>query len=216
MADPFCNLHVHGHRSILDGLSTEDEIAARAAQLGQPAVALTDHGSLAGSMAFRDACIEHGVKPILGCEVYVAPGSRSDTETRCLDGKSTAYHLVLLAKNRTGWNNLVRLTTMANYGDAFYKKPRIDWDLLTEYHEGLICLSGCLGSELAQTALVRGHSDAYDVAERYREVFGNDYYIELQWHGQEDDARYVEIARHLGLFNLVATADSHYTRSEEH
>jgi DNA polymerase-3 subunit alpha len=166
-------------------------------------------------MAFHDACIEHGVKPILGCEMYVAPGSRSDTEMRCLDGKSTAYHLILLAKNRTGWDNLVRLTTMANYGDAFYKKPRIDFDLLSEYSEGLICLSGCLGSELAQTALLSGHSDVYDVAERYRELFGKDYYVELQWHGQEDDEEYLDIATHLGMFPLVATADSHYTYEDE-
>jgi DNA polymerase-3 subunit alpha len=166
-------------------------------------------------MSFKNACDAVGIKPILGVEAYVAPGSRSDTEMRCLDGKSTAYHLVLLAKNRTGWNNIVRLTTMANYGDAFYKKPRIDFDLLSEYSEGLICLSGCLGSELAQTALLSGHSDAYDVAERYRELFGKDYYVELQWHGQEDDEEYLDIATHLGMFPLVATADSHYTYEDE-
>ena len=214
-SDPFVNLHVHSDRSILDGLSTPHEIAQRAAELGQSALAISDHGTLSGCMSFKNACDAVGIKPILGVEAYVAPGSRSDTEMRCLDGKSTAYHLVLLAKNRTGWNNIVRLTTMANYGDAFYKKPRIDFDLLSEYSEGLICLSGCLGSELAQTALLSGHSDAYDVAERYRELFGKDYYVELQWHGQEDDEEYLDIATHLGMFPLVATADSHYTYEDE-
>ena len=217
-SDPFVNLHVHSDRSILDGLSTPHEIAQRAAELGQSALAISDHGTLSGCMSFKNACDAVGIKPILGVEAYVAPGSRSDTEMRCLDGKSTAYHLVLLAKNRTGWNNIVRLTTMANYGDAFYKKPRIDFDLLTEYHEGLICLSGCLGSEFAQTALISGVECAVAVAEKYDNLFEGNYYIELQWHGQTDDELYIRIATAVAKgrnIATVATADSHYTYEDE-
>jgi DNA polymerase-3 subunit alpha len=204
--------------SVLDGMGTPQEMAQRAADLGQSALAISDHGTLSGCMSFKNACDAVRIKPILGCEVYVAPGSRSDTEMRCLDGKSTAYHLVLLAKNRTGWDNLVRLTTMANYGDAFYKKPRIDFDLLSEYSEGLICLSGCLGSEFAQTALISGVECAVAVAEKYDNLFEGNYYIELQWHGQTDDELYFRIATAVAKgrnIATVATADSHYTYEDE-
>ncbi len=208
------NLHNHSHFSILDGLQTPDEMAQRAVELGQSSIAITDHGSLSGTVSFQKACQERGIKPILGCEVYMAPGSRSDTELRCIDGKSTAYHLVLLAMNQRGWNNLVRLTTMANYPDAFYRKPRIDLDLLSRYSDDLVCLSGCLGSEFAQTLLSDGNAHlGLDIAGRYRDVFGERYFIELQDHDQEDDRRYLSLASSIAdraHVPVVATADSHY------
>jgi DNA polymerase-3 subunit alpha len=213
----FVNLHCHSHFSILDGLSTEDEIAERTAELGQTAVALTDHGSLSGAIKFQRACVERGVKPILGCEVYVAPGHRSDHEARCVDGKGAAYHLILLAQNQQGWHNLVKLTTLANT-EGFYRKPRVDRELLAQYNEGLICLSGCLGGELAQNALVDG-ADTGRILMEYREIFGDRYYLEIQRHGLGADEEIVNsvilrMAKTYGV-PLVATGDSHYTRAED-
>lgn len=215
----YVSLHTHSHFSILDGLSTEDEIAQRTKELGQSAVALTDHGSLSGALKFQRACVENGVKPILGCEVYVAPGHRADHDARCVDGKSTAYHLILLAQNQTGWHNLVKLTTLANT-EGFYRKPRVDRELLAQYNEGLICLSGCLGGELSQAIL---HDDNAVipgwVIEEYREIFSDRYFLEIQRHGlgaheeRVNDAL-LDLSRKLNI-PLVATGDSHYARIED-
>jgi DNA polymerase-3 subunit alpha len=213
----FVNLHCHSHFSILDGLSTEEEIAERTAELGQTAVALTDHGSLSGAIKFQRACVERGVKPILGCEVYVAPGHRSDHEARCVDGKGTAYHLILLAQNQQGWHNLVKLTTLANT-EGFYRKPRVDTELLEQYNEGLICLSGCLGGEVSQNIL-SGSLAAESIVNYYRAIFGDRYFLEIQRHGLGQDEEIVndELLALARLWDvpLVATGDSHYARVED-
>jgi DNA polymerase-3 subunit alpha len=213
----FVNLHNHSHFSILDGLSTENEMAERAAELGQSHLAITDHGSLSGAIKFQRACVENGVKPILGAEVYVAPGHRSDHEARCVDGKGTAYHLILLAQNQQGWHNLVKLTTLANT-EGFYRKPRVDTELLEQYNEGLICLSGCLGGEVSQNIL-SGSLAAESIVNYYRAIFGDRYFLEIQRHGLGQDEEIVndELLALARLWDvpLVATGDSHYARVED-
>ena len=205
----YVSLHTHSDGSLLDGMSTVEEIAQFAADNGQTAVALTDHGNLYRALSFQQACDAHGVKPIIGCEMYVAEGG---IEVR--DQKMNR-HLILLAKNDVGLRNLITLVTRASL-EGMYYKPRVDMKMLGEHAEGLICLSACLGGELAQAILNGG--DAYLVARTHKNIFGDDYYLEMQDHGQEDD----QIVNHALLqmhnlygFPLVATQDSHYTHETE-
>ena len=140
----FVHLHVHSEYSLLDGACRIPKLIKHVKALGQTAVALTDHGVMYGVMPFYQAAKEAGIKPILGCEVYVARRTRHDRE-HSLDSKS--YHLILLCENQTGYQNLVKLVSLASL-EGFYQKPRVDWELLAQYHEGLICLSGCLAGEI--------------------------------------------------------------------
>ena len=150
----FVHLHVHTEYSLLDGFCRIDRIAKKAKSLGQSAIAITDHGVMYGAVAFYRACLKEGIRPIIGCEVYVAPRSRFQKE----HGLDNNYsHLILLCKNETGYKNLCRLVS-TSWVDGFYVKPRIDWSLLKQYHEGLICLSACLAGYIP-SAIVNGEYD---------------------------------------------------------
>lgn len=227
-------LHVHSQFSILDAMAPIDAIAEKAAAFGMPACALTDHGNLFGAVDFYKACKEAKVKPILGCEMYVAPGSRFDKKTE--RGVRTSYHLTLLAKDNEGYHNLCRLSSHG-FLEGFYYNPRIDDELLKQYCKGLVCLSGCLGSKVAHLALKGQRQELIDAIRWHQQIFGEDYYLELMRHPmseqelQEDgmfreswlhqqyqemigkqsrvNAMLVEIGKELGI-GVVATQDSHY------
>ncbi len=208
---PFVHLHVHSQYSLLDGACRISDLAARARETGMPAMALTDHGNLFGAIPFYRAMQAQGVKPILGMEAYVAPGSRHD---RSKQEGTAAHHLVLLARNLTGYRNLIKLTSIG-YLEGFYYKPRIDLQVLREHSEGLIGLSGCLQGQLSRLARADRMADAERAAKQYAEIFDGRFYIELQNHGLEPEAlaaeRLLDLARRLGL-PLVATNDAHYLK----
>jgi len=211
----FVHLHVHSEFSLLDGACRTDRLAARIKELGQSAVALTDHGVMYGAVAFYKACRAAGVKPIIGCEVYVAPRSRLDRE----HGRDNEYsHLILLCKNETGYRNLCYLVSSA-FTEGFYVKPRIDWPLLREHAEGLVCLSGCLAGAIPQMLIRGDYAGARAKALELRELFGADsFYLEIQNHGIADEARaaqgLVRLARDTGI-PLVLTNDAHYIGKED-
>ncbi|MGA7988487.1 MAG: DNA polymerase III subunit alpha [Candidatus Dormiibacterota bacterium] len=211
----FVHLHTHSEYSLLDGASRIPELIDTAKSMGQTAIAITDHGVLYGAVEFFSAARAAKINPILGCEMYMAPRSRTDREGRA---DRDPNHLILLARNDTGYRNLIKLVSAAHL-EGYYYKPRIDKELLAEHAEGLICLSACLGGELPQ-AILRGDLDAAEsVARQHAEIFGPDnYFLELQDHGipDEDAVRtgLVEIARRTGL-PLVATNDSHYIKPED-
>ncbi len=213
--DPFVHLHTHTEYSLLDGAARIEELVAEAARLGQPAVSITDHGVLYGAVEFVAAAKQVGVKPIIGCEAYMAPRSRHDKEGRA---DRDPNHLVLLARDNTGYRNLVTLVSKSHL-EGYYYKPRIDKELLAEHSEGLICLSACIGGELPQ-AILRGDMDAAEsVARQHMEIFGPDnYFLELQDHGIPEETPIreglEEIARRTGL-PMICTNDSHYIRSED-
>ena len=180
----FVHLHVHSEYSLLDGACRIAKIAERAKALGQTALAITDHGVMYGAVAFYKACCAAGIKPIIGCEVYVAPRSRLDKA----HGVDNNYsHLILLCKNETGYRNLCYLVSRG-FTEGFYIKPRIDWALLHEHAEGLICLSGCLAGEIPQKLLHNDYPGAKARALELRELFGpEDFYLEVQDHGIREE-----------------------------
>ena len=211
----FVHLHVHTEYSLLDGACRIDKIAQRAKELGQTALAVTDHGVMYGAVAFYKACKEAGIKPIIGCEVYVAPRAMTDKA----HGTDNDYsHLILLCRNEQGYRNLCRLVS-AGFTEGFYMKPRIDWALLHKYAEGLICLSGCLAGEIPQR-LIRGDYDGAKArAVELAELFGEDgFYLEIQNHGIPDEARAAEglirLHRDTGI-PLVVTNDAHYIEKKD-
>lgn len=212
----FTHLHVHTEYSLLDGSSKIKELTARAKELGMDSMAITDHGVMYGVIDFYRAAREVGIKPILGCEVYVAPGSRFDRESGA--GEDRYYHLVLLAENNTGYKNLMKIVSKG-FVDGFYYKPRVNLKLLTTYHEGIIALSACLAGEV-QKYLVRGmYEEAKRSALRYHEIFGKDhFYLELQDHGMPEQKMVnqglLRLSQDTGL-ELVATNDIHYTYAED-
>ena len=210
----FVHLHVHSEYSLLDGACRVEELPARAAELGQTALAITDHGVMYGAVAFYKACQKAGIKPIIGCEVYVAPRRRTDRE-HSLDGDYT--HLVLLCKNETGYRNLCYMVSMG-FLEGFYSKPRIDWELLHAHAEGLICLSGCLAGDIPQK-IVRGEYEAAKArAEELHALFGEDYYLEIQDHGILDERRamngLLRLNEETGI-PIVLTNDAHYLRKTD-
>ncbi|MBP5274462.1 MAG: PHP domain-containing protein, partial [Abditibacteriota bacterium] len=212
---PFVHLHMHSEYSILDGLSGIDSMVERVKALGIPAAALTDHGVMYGNLAFYDACNKAGIKPLLGCEIYVAPRSMEQKE-RGIDDKN--YHLVLLAKNEKGYRNLVKLVSRA-YISGFYYKPRADKTLLKTYSEGLIALSACLGGEIPQMILSGNMDAARQAVGEYADIFGkDDFYLEVQDHGIPEERLVAEAVQKLadetGL-KAVCTNDSHYTLRED-
>jgi DNA polymerase-3 subunit alpha len=218
---PFVHLHCHSHFSLLDGASPIKKLVGRAKELGMNALALTDHGNLYGAVQFYQACRDAGINPILGYEAYVAPGNRRDKSANT--AKESSYHLTLLAKNRTGFGNLIKLASRA-FLEGFYHKPRIDRELLEAYHEGLICLSGCVSGEFSRALLSGqgGHEEelarASEVAAWFHQVFGDRYFIEIQNNGLEMQRQAmqgaVEVANRMGL-PLVATSDAHYVNQED-
>ena len=210
----FTHLHVHTEYSLLDGACRIDRLFDHIKAMGQTACAITDHGVMYGCVAFFDAAKAAGIKPIIGCEVYVATRTRFDKVNR-IDGNN---HLILLCKNETGYKNLIKMVS-AGFTEGFYSKPRIDKDLLERYHEGLICLSACLAGEIPQAILAGDYERAKQAALYYRDLFGEgNYYIELQDHGLEEDQvvlpQLIRLARETGI-PMAATNDAHYITKED-
>ena len=212
----FTHLHVHTEYSLLDGSSKIKELTARAKELGMDSLAITDHGVMYGVIDFYRAAKEVGIKPILGCEVYVAPGSRFDRENT--GGEDRYYHLVLLAENDQGYKNLMKIVSKG-FVEGFYYKPRVDYEVLETYHEGVIALSACLAGEV-QKYLARGmYEEAMRSAQRYEGIFGkNNFFLELQDHGLPEQKMVnqglLRLSRGTGI-ELVATNDIHYTFAED-
>ena len=210
----FTHLHVHTEYSLLDGACRIDRLFDHLKAMGQTACAITDHGVMYGCVAFFDAARAAGIKPIIGCEVYVATRTRFDKVNR-IDGNN---HLILLCKNEIGYKNLIKMVS-AGFTEGFYSKPRIDKDLLEQHHEGLICLSACLAGEIPQAILAGDYERAKQAALYYRDLFGEgNYYIELQDHGLEEDQvvlpQLIRLARETGI-PMVATNDAHYITKED-
>jgi len=210
----FVHLHVHTEFSLLDGACRIDKLAKRAKELGQTALAITDHGVMYGAVAFYKACKEEGIRPIIGCEVYVAPRSLHSKE----HGRDSGYsHLILLCKNETGYRNLCYMVSKA-FTDGFYVKPRIDWQLLHEHAEGLVCLSGCVAGEIPQALLYGNYDAALARAQDLHELFGEDFYLEIQDHGLPEERRAFDglykIHQQTGI-PLALTNDAHYIEKED-
>jgi DNA polymerase III subunit alpha len=210
MPGNFVHLHCHSHYSLLDGANRIPELVQHTKEQGMNALALTDHGNLYGAIEFYSECKANGINPIIGYEAYVAPTKRTDREAR--KRGDAGYHLTLLSKNRTGFQNLVKMASLA-FTEGYYYVPRIDKDLLEAHHEGLICLSGCASSEFSEFILRDQLDDAMKVAEWFAKLFGNDFYIEIQNNGLDIQKQCaigaIEIANRKG-WPLVATCDAHY------
>ncbi len=210
----FVHLHIHSEFSLLDGANRIKDLPVRAKELGMDAMAITDHGVMYGAIDFYKACKKEGVKPIIGCEVYVAPRSRFDKEP----GVDNKYnHLILLAKNNQGYKNLSKLVSLG-FIDGYYYKPRIDLEILEKYSEGLVCLSACLAGSVNQALLNGQNEKAEEIALWHKRVFGEDYYIELQNNGIKEQVlanqKLVQLARKLDI-PIVATNDAHYLKKED-
>lgn len=214
----FVHLHNHTHYSLLDAACKPEQLIAAAQADGQTSLALTDHGVMFGCFEFYKKAKKAGIKPILGCEVYIANGSRFDmTSRKAATKKRNYYHLVLLAKNDIGYKNLMKLTTLG-HTEGFYYKPRIDTDLLEKHHEGLVALSACLAGVINAPLLEGDYEGAKKTAIWYKELFGDDFYIELQNHGLPGDeivmAQAPRLAQELGI-KLICTNDCHYIKQED-
>ena len=208
----FAHLHVHTEYSLLDGSNKIKEYVARVKELGMNSAAITDHGVMFGCIDFYKAAKEAGIKPILGCEVYVAPGSRFDRET--VKGEERYYHLVLLAENDLGYSNLTKIVSKG-YVDGFYYKPRVDMEILEQYHEGIIALSACLAGEVPRYLVRNFYEEGKKAALRYQEIFGKgNFFLELQDHGIPEqrlvNQQLMRMSQETGI-ELVATNDVHYT-----
>ncbi|MER3422293.1 MAG: DNA polymerase III subunit alpha, partial [Nitrospiraceae bacterium] len=213
----FVHLHLHTQYSLLDGANQIDPLIQQVKGFGMPAVAMTDHGNMFGAVEFYQKAQAGGVKPIIGCEAYMAPGSRKSRDGGAL-ANNDYYHLILLATNRTGYQNLIKLVSKA-YLEGFYYKPRMDKELLQQHHEGLIALSGCLSGEVPYLIGQKDVEGAMKVAGEYREIFGKDhYYLEVQANGLEHqriaNRGLVEIHKKLGI-PLAGTNDCHYLKKED-
>lgn len=213
----FTHLHVHTEYSLLDGSSKIKELPARAKELGMDSLAITDHGVMYGVIDFYRACKAVEIKPIIGCEVYVAPGSRFDKEA-IGQGDDRYYHLVLLAENNTGYSNLMKIVSRG-FTEGFYYKPRVDYEVLEKYHEGIIALSACLAGEVARDITRDNYEEAKKAALHYQDIFGKDnFFLELQDHGipaqRLVNQELMRMSRETGI-ELVCTNDIHYTYAED-
>lgn len=216
----FVHLHTHTYHSLLDGLTKIDDLVDNVKASGMDAIAITDHGTMSGAIEFFKEATSKGVKPILGIEAYVAARTRFDRDPA---HDKPRYHLVLLAKNQIGWQNLCSLTTKA-WVEGQYYKPRIDHDIMTEHSEGIVCLSGCAGSEISESIRAGDFEKAKELASWYKSVYGEDFYLELQDHGHPECPNHWEVQKEIndGLFRLheeldipmVVTCDSHYLTHE--
>ena len=209
----FVHLHIHSEFSLLDGANRIKDLPVRAKELGMKAMAITDHGVMYGVIDFYKACKKEGIKPIIGCEVYVASRTRFDKEPQ----DKRYYHLILLAKNNKGYQNLSKLVSLG-FTEGYYYKPRIDLEILEKYHEGIICLSGCLAGSVSQAILNGNIEEAENVAKWHKNVFGEDYYLEIQNNGVKEQVmvnqKIIQIARRLDI-PIVATNDAHYLKRED-
>lgn len=208
----FVHLHNHTDYSLLDGAASISSLVKKAKHLGQPGIAITDHGNLFGAYLFYKVCKEQGINPIIGCEFYVAPHSRH--EKKGSESGNKYYHLILLAKNEAGYRNLMYLNTYS-YTEGFYYKPRIDWELLERYHDNLICSTACIAGEIPQLILEHKHHEAETTILRYRELFGKEnFFLELQDHGIKEEfivnKELVQFSKKHEI-QLIATNDIHYT-----
>jgi len=212
----FVHLHNHTHYSLLDGLTKIDEMVKYAKEQGSPAIAITDHGTMYGVIDFYQQCKKAGIKPIIGVETYIAPRGRAVKEANVDRGN---HHLLLLAKNLQGYKNLIKLVSFAHL-EGFYYKPRVDWELLTQYHEGIIACSACMGGEIPHLIEAGQLDKAKSRILEYNELFGQgNYFLEIQDHpGLEGQAelnkKLIEFSRELNI-PLVATNDVHYLRKED-
>ncbi len=214
MAD-FVHLHNHSEFSLLDGLSKINLMVKRAKELDMKALAITDHGALYGALKFYHACKDAGIKPIIGCEMYVAKRSHKDKEANI---DNDYNHLILLAQNNKGYKNLIHLVTISHL-EGFYYKPRIDFDLLEKYNEGLICLTACLNGVIAEPLLTGKEEEAEKRAKKLMGIFEERLYFELQSHPaikkqEELNKKLVGLAEKLGV-KIVATNDNHYIHKED-
>ncbi|MYE61199.1 MAG: DNA polymerase III subunit alpha, partial [Candidatus Dadabacteria bacterium] len=213
MADSFVHLHLHSQYSLLDGSIKFDELIERAESHSMPAVAVTDHGNLFGAYEFYEKAKARGVKPIIGCELYVTPTLKLEKPS---DGKN--YHLTVLCMNEQGYRNLSRLVTRG-YFEGFYRRPRVDHEMLSEHNEGLIVLSGCMSSELSQAIFKKDQKEQIRIASTYKEIFGDRYYLEVQAIALEEQRRVNRglrrIGEHLGI-KLAATNDCHFLTKEDY
>ncbi len=209
----FIPLHIHTEYSLLDGAIKVHDLVDFAAEHDMPAIAITDHGVMYSAIEFYEYAVKKGIKPLVGCEFYVHDGDIHEHDAH----HNPLYHLILIAKDTKGYMNLIKLVSTA-WCEGMYYKPRINWELLKEHHEGLICCSACLGGEVLQNLLKGNKEEAKAVAKRYQELFGDDYYIELQDHGLADQKRtnpdLIEIAKELGI-KMVITNDSHYLHKSD-
>ena len=214
MESKFVHLHVHSEFSLLDGANRIKDLPVRAKELGMESMAITDHGVMFGVIDFYKACKANDIKPIIGCEVYVAPRKRTDKDPS-LDAKYN--HLILLAKNNEGYKNLTQLVSLG-FTEGYYYKPRIDKEILEKYHEGLVCLSACLAGEIPSKIYAGDINGAKESALWFKNLFGDDYYLEIQNNGIKEqiavNQKLVEMSRELDI-PLVATNDSHYLRKED-
>ncbi len=210
----FVHLHTHTEYSLLDGASRIEDLVSSCKEAGMTSLAITDHGVMYGAVEFFKTCHKYDIKPIIGCEVYVAPRSRFNKEGK--NDKEYA-HLVLLAKNESGYKNLIKLVS-AGFTEGYYYKPRIDYDLLNEHSEGLICLSACLAGDIPQYLLNGNYEEAVNLASRLKEMFPDDFYIEIQDHGIPEQKQIlpllIKLARELEL-PIVATNDIHYVHKSD-
>src|SRR5699024_3446810 len=207
----FSHLHCHTQFSMLDGAANISQLIKKAGDTGMPAISITDHGNMFGVPQFVNEAKKQGVKPIIGCEFYITPHEIGNRDDR------TNYHQVLLAKNMTGYRNLSKLTSLG-YTDGMYYKPRIDKPTLVDHSEGVIATTCCIASEINQKIINKGEREARKIFEWYLEVFGDDYYVELQRHGLQDQQKCNEVLiKWAGEFGVkkIATNDSHYIEQED-
>ena len=214
--DNFVHLHVHSQYSLLDGACRIKELVCAAKEMGQSAIAITDHGNMFGVIDFYKAAKKEGIKPIIGCEIYVAERTRF---LKVHEYDSENYHLVLLAKNEVGYKNLINIVSNA-YVEGFYNRPRADEELLEKHSEGIIALSACLAGKVAKNITKGDFEGALKQAKRYNEIFGEgNFYLELQDHGIPEQAivnkQLLEISKLTGI-GLVATNDAHYIKKADH
>ena len=205
----FVHLHVHSEYSLLDGMCRIKELPKKAKELGMDSIALTDHGVMFGCVTFFEECKKNGIKPIIGCEVYVAPRNRKNKDVGIDDRYS---HLILLAKNKEGYQNLIKLVSLG-FTEGYYYKPRIDLEILEQYRDGLICLSACLAGSINQAILIDDIEKAKEIALWHKNVFGDDYYLEIQNNGMPEQVmvnqKLIQISRQLNI-PIDATNDAHY------
>ncbi|HCB93207.1 MAG TPA: DNA polymerase III subunit alpha, partial [Selenomonas sp.] len=211
----FVHLHVHTEYSLLDGASRIPELIRRTKELGMDAIAITDHGAMYGVIDFYKEAKKQGVKPIIGCEVYLAPGARQE---RAEVNGIRYYHLILLAENQVGYRNLVKLVSLANI-EGMYYRPRIDKEILRKYHEGLICLSACVAGEIPKAIIQDNPDHADELVREYLDIFGKDnFFIEIQNHQLSEERKanigLIDLARKYGI-GLVVTNDLHYVNRED-
>ncbi|MCB1257150.1 MAG: PHP domain-containing protein, partial [Microthrixaceae bacterium] len=226
MGDSFVHLHQHTEYSMLDGASRIDDVVTAAVRDGQPAMGITDHGNMYGVLEFYKKCSDAGIKPIIGSELYMAYEHRTerlktvgskvdDSGGDAEGGRKSYYHLTTLVENQTGYKNLIQLASRA-FMEGYYRKPKVDWEILEEHSEGLIVTTGCLGGHVLQAMMNQGFDAACDKAGRLLDIFGRDHlFVELQDHGIADQKRtnpeLLRLAKRLRL-PLLATNDSHYVR----